>query len=127
MLFAVYHSNISAVQFELGKYADSAASSDKALALINPLKSNAPLASKLLLRKAKALYYCSQFAEAKKALDQLSELCKQESISSLDPEAFLEKAIQHAETALSVQDAHELSIYKPTVYEIEESRLIHEY
>eukprot|EP00026_Physarum_polycephalum_P001837 Phypoly_transcript_01840.p1 GENE.Phypoly_transcript_01840~~Phypoly_transcript_01840.p1 ORF type:complete len:982 (+),score=166.31 Phypoly_transcript_01840:80-2947(+) len=90
----VYQSNISAVQYEIGQYADAVRTIDAALTLLAPPNaSNPQLAARLLLRKAKSLFYSKKFEESKKALDQLTRECESAGIANLDTDGVLAKAL----------------------------------
>jgi tetratricopeptide (TPR) repeat protein len=91
----VYHSNISAVQYEIGKYADCVCTIDTALSLLAPPSpSNPQLATRLLLRKAKSLFYSKKLKECKDTLAQLTRECESAGIANLDTDGTLAKALE---------------------------------
>lgn len=91
----VYHSNISAVQYEIGKYADCVHTIDTALSLLaSSSPPNPQLATKLLLRKAKSFFYSKKFEECKETLAQLTRECESAGIANLDTDGALAKALE---------------------------------
>lgn len=95
-LFSVYHSNISAVQFEIGKYTDCVQTIDTALSLLTPPASPNPhLSTRLLLRKTKALFYSKKFEESKQVYEQLKKECESGGIPNLDTDGSLARALSH--------------------------------
>jgi hypothetical protein len=90
----VYHSNISAVQYEIGKYTECIQTIDTALSLLShPNPPNPKLTARLLLRKAKSLFYSKRLEESKKTIEQLTHECESAGIANLDTDGTLAKAV----------------------------------
>eukprot|EP00026_Physarum_polycephalum_P001861 Phypoly_transcript_01864.p1 GENE.Phypoly_transcript_01864~~Phypoly_transcript_01864.p1 ORF type:complete len:813 (+),score=122.50 Phypoly_transcript_01864:95-2533(+) len=100
----VYHSNISAVLYEVGRYQESINSIMHALALLTGDSSNPALESRLLLRKAKAQFYMHKFTEGSQTLTELEDLCAKKGVANPDTDGATKNALHRASANLVPQD-----------------------
>eukprot|EP00026_Physarum_polycephalum_P002110 Phypoly_transcript_02114.p1 GENE.Phypoly_transcript_02114~~Phypoly_transcript_02114.p1 ORF type:complete len:881 (+),score=99.61 Phypoly_transcript_02114:86-2644(+) len=107
----VYLANVSAVQYELGKYEECCATLLKALALFTDSDPNYSLQSRLLLRQAKCLFYLNKFSEGKEIAQKLKTFCATAGIPSPDTDDVQTHALNQGEVPEA--EWNEMSMFKP--------------